>query len=106
MVDRQKDKTKAEGSKRGGFVPAGEDAVGMATLLGGGGLPAPPVYKGCTMKERREFMDRHLSYQRRILPVAVHGAEHCAHAGEYMHRKQDPGADLPVRAEKASRRGQ
>ncbi len=39
---------------------------GMAALLGGGGIPAPPVYKGCTKKEKREFMDRYLTYQRRI----------------------------------------
>jgi hypothetical protein len=43
---------------------ANGESEGMAVLLGGGGLPAPPVYKGCTKKEKREFMDRYLTYQR------------------------------------------
>ena len=29
-------------------------------------MPMAPVYRGCTKKEKREFMDRYLSYQRRV----------------------------------------
>jgi hypothetical protein len=43
----------------------GEDRAIM--LLGGGnGLPLPPVYRGCTKKEKRKFMDKYLSYQKRL----------------------------------------
>ncbi len=29
-------------------------------------MPIAQVYRGCTKKEKREFMDRYLSYQRRV----------------------------------------
>ncbi|CAK4104630.1 unnamed protein product [Aphanomyces euteiches] len=35
-------------------------------IVAGGNLPTPPVYKGCTKREKREFMDRYLSFQRRL----------------------------------------
>ncbi|KAH9159634.1 hypothetical protein LEN26_002237 [Aphanomyces euteiches] len=35
-------------------------------IVAGGNLPTPPVYKGCTKREKRDFMDRHLSFQRRL----------------------------------------
>lgn len=35
-------------------------------LIAGGGMPIAPVYKGSTKKEKREFMDKYLSYQRRV----------------------------------------
>ncbi|KAG9404924.1 hypothetical protein AC1031_005128 [Aphanomyces cochlioides] len=35
-------------------------------MLAAGKLPIPPTYKGCTKKEKREFMDRYLSYSRRM----------------------------------------
>ncbi|KAG9411957.1 hypothetical protein AC1031_017594 [Aphanomyces cochlioides] len=39
-------------------------------IVAGGNLPTPPVYKGCTKREKREFMDRYLSYQRRLQALA------------------------------------
>jgi hypothetical protein len=35
-------------------------------LIAGGSMPVAPVYRGCTKKEKRDFMDRYLSYQRRV----------------------------------------
>ena len=49
--------------------PATESAF-HGTMLSAGGITGPPLYKGCTKKDKREFMDRYLSYQRRMAALS------------------------------------
>ena len=44
----------------------GGEALHQDVLIAGGSMPIAPVYRGCTKKEKREFMDKYLSYQRRV----------------------------------------
>ncbi|KAG9404718.1 hypothetical protein AC1031_004925 [Aphanomyces cochlioides] len=41
-----------------------------ATMFAAGNLTTPPIYKGCTKREKREFMDKYLSYQTRMQALA------------------------------------
>ncbi len=47
-------------------MDAGGESRHQEVLIAGGSMPLAPVYRGCTKKEKREFMDRYLSYQRHV----------------------------------------
>ncbi len=50
--------------------------VRAITLLGGNGLPIPPIYRGCTKEEKREFMGKYLNYQRRLQALSERTEQH------------------------------
>lgn len=45
---------------------AGPQAAPVVTVAAGTNLPTPPIYRGSSKKEKREFMDSYMIYERRV----------------------------------------
>ncbi|ETL84810.1 hypothetical protein L917_15487, partial [Phytophthora nicotianae] len=60
------------GSKRSGSVGEEHEVCGpsarnpMVTLATGSNMPVPPLYRGSSKQEKRDFMDSYMVYKRRV----------------------------------------
>jgi hypothetical protein len=50
--------------------PSNESHAAQGAMLARGNIPVPPQYKECTKREKREFMDKYLSYERRMQAIS------------------------------------
>ncbi|KAH9108014.1 hypothetical protein AeMF1_016702 [Aphanomyces euteiches] len=55
-----------ESEEDGSPISVNTRANTAGMMLAAGSLRIPPTYKGCTKRDKREFMDKYLSYSRRM----------------------------------------
>ncbi len=82
----------AEEPKREEPGEAAYENLNQDVLISGGSIPIAPMYRGCTKQENREFIDRYLSYRRRVESLNECTGRRIA----LMHVASDDDADSNV----------